>query len=162
MKNKAKKGGGGNPPSERPVGRPSDFTPEIAEYICGKIAEGKSMRSICAEDSMPSLPTVFSWMRKFPEFLKQYETAMEMRAVYYSEELMEIADDGTNDWMLNNRPDNPGWVANGEALQRSRLRVDTRKWVASKLLPKKYGDKVGVEHSGKVEGLAINIDLGDK
>ena len=62
-----------------------------------------------------------------------------------ADELIEISDNGKNDWMLRNGKDEPGYEANGEHLQRSRLRVDTRKWMLSKALPKIYGDKTQVE-----------------
>ena len=66
----------------------------------------------------------------------------EAQADALAEETLEIADDGKNDWMLDNDPDNPGYKLNGEHVQRSRLRVDARKWFASKVAPKKYGEKV--------------------
>lgn len=59
-----------------------------------------------------------------------------------ADEVMDISDDGANDWMQRNDPDNPGYVVNGEHQARSRLRVDTRKWYLSKLAPKRYGDKI--------------------
>src|SRR3990172_7086066 len=64
---------------------------------------------------------------------------------------MDISDDGTNDWMASNDPENPGYRVNGEHIARSRLRVDTRKWIASKLKPKKYGEKLDIAHSGSIE-----------
>lgn len=153
----AKKGAGKEPAPKRPVGRPSDYNTQTADAICAKMAEGYSLRSICEEESMPSVPTVFSWLRKFPEFLKQYEDAMELRAIYHAEELMDISDDGRNDWMekRNKEGENVGWQVNGEAIQRSRLRVDTRKWIASKLLPKKYGDKIEHEHKGEITTIQV-------
>jgi hypothetical protein len=57
-----------------------------------------------------------------------------------AESIVDIADDGSNDWMASNNPKNPGWMVNGEAVQRSRLRVDTRKWLLAKLQPRKYGE----------------------
>ena len=63
----------------------------------------------------------------------------------------DIADDGTNDWQERQNKDGSSYIAlNTEHVQRSRLRVDTRKWIASKLKPKKYGDKQAVEHSGNI------------
>ena len=63
-----------------------------------------------------------------------------------ADELLEISDDGRNDWMERNGEDDRGWVANGEHMGRSRLRVDTRKWLLSKALPKLYGEKVTTTH----------------
>jgi hypothetical protein len=97
---------------------------------------------------MPCVTTVFSWLRKYPEFLKQYETAKEESADLHAEDMLDIADNGSNDWMAANDPENAGYRSNGEHIQRSRLRVDTRKWIASKLKPKKYGDRVQAELTG--------------
>lgn len=96
---------------------------------------------------MPSVQTVFSWMRRFPKFLEQYARAKEESADALADEMLEIADNATNDWMQRHGKDDAGWVANGEHIQRSRVRIDTRKWLASKLKPKKYGDRVDLTNS---------------
>jgi len=87
---------------------------------------------------------------KNSEFRQQYALAREVQAEHHIDEIVEIADDGTNDYMEKRNADGAlvGWTENGENVQRSRLRVDTRKWAASKLAPKKYGDKQVDEHSG--------------
>jgi len=99
---------------------------------------------------MPAMSTVFLWLATHKEFSEQYELAVQARSAYHAEELLDIADDGSNDWMERKGDDGSvqGWKENGEAIQRSRLRVDTRKWLLSKLQPKKYGDKTAHEHSG--------------
>lgn len=130
------------------LGRPSDYTQELADRICEQLAEGKSLRSICRADDMPEARTVFRWLRIHEEFCQQYTRAKEESADAHSEDMLDIADDASNDWMAANDPDNPGYRVNGEHIQRSRLRIETRKWLASKLKPKKYGDRVGLEHSG--------------
>lgn len=61
-----------------------------------------------------------------------------------AEDIIEISDEGSNDWMAANDPENAGYRANGEHIARSRLRVDTRKWIMSKLAPKKYGEKLEI------------------
>lgn len=129
-----------------PVGRPSSYTPERAEAICALLAEGMSLRTVCKQEGMPDCATVFSWMRKFPEFLKQYEKSKAESADYLVEEMLDIADDGSNDWMEKHSKEgeNIGWQVNGEHVQRSRLRLDTRKWIASKLKAKKYGEKIEI------------------
>jgi hypothetical protein len=85
-----------------------------------------------------------------PEFQDQYAHAREAQADAIFDDILEIADDGRNDWMekKDSEGENIGWRENGEALRRSALRVDARKWMAGKLRPKKYGDKVVNEHSG--------------
>lgn len=77
--------------------------------------------------------------------MDQYARAKEESADSLADEILDIADNATNDWMKRNHgEDDPGWVANGENIQRSRVRIDTRKWIASKLKPKKYGDKMAI------------------
>jgi len=129
-----------------PGGRPSDYTPEIADKICSQISDGKSLRTICKAASMPSVVTIFSWLRKHPEFVKQYETAKQEQSDMLVEEMLDISDDSASDYISTEH----GEKINTEHVQRSRLRVDTRKWIASKLKPKKYGEKQEVEHSGSL------------
>jgi len=135
-----------------PAGRPTDYTPELAAKICEQLACGISLRTVCRADSMPCAASVFLWLRKYPEFSEQYAKAKEESADALVEDILDIADDGSNDWMEIKDKEGAieGWRQNGEALQRSRLRVDTRKWIASKLKAKKYGDKIEHEHSGKI------------
>ena len=118
------------------------YAPEIVDRICSEIANGKSLRTICNMDGMPDKRKVFEWVSKYPDFKAKYDVAIRERAHAYVEEMMDIADNGTNDWMENNDPDNPGWKFNGEHVQRSKVRLEARKWVACKLLPKIYGEKV--------------------
>lgn len=131
------------------MARPSDYTLEIAMTICERLVEGESLRAICREDAMPGLSTVFRWLESHEPFREQYARAREMQAEGFADELTEIADDARNDWM--NRALKGGdteRVIDSEHITRSRLRVDTRKWIASKLLPKKYGDKLETTHQG--------------
>ena len=143
------------------MGRPSDYTQELADQICARLADGESLRSVCRDDAMPDKSTVFKWFRIQPGFVDQYARAKEESADALSDEMLDIADDGRNDWMKRNAEDDAGWQANGENVQRSRVRIDTRKWLASKLKPKKYGDKVDLTHAGpdggpiKVEEIVI-------
>lgn len=132
-------------------GRPTLYSQELADEICAQLAEGKSLRSVCKAESMPSTTTVFGWMRRHPEFLNQYARAKDESADALVDEMLDIADEATNDWMEVHDPENPGYRFNGEHVNRSRLRVDTRKWVASKLKPKKYGEKLDIAHSGTIE-----------
>ncbi|TXH10037.1 MAG: terminase small subunit protein [Spirochaetes bacterium] len=139
------------------MGRPSSFTEEIAAEICAQIIEGKSLRTICLADDMPDVRTVMRWVSSNPLFRQQYARAKEEQADALVEEILDISDDGTNDWMEARDKDGAaiGWRENGEAIQRSKLRVDTRKWVASKLKAKKYGDsaslRVGGEDGGPIK-----------
>lgn len=132
-----------------PGGRPSTYTQELADRICEGIALGSSLRTVLTGDDMPVMSTVFKWIREHEEFSNQYARACEERTEAMSEDLLDIADDGSNDWMEVHKGDTEAWVTNGEALQRSRLRVDTRKWLMSKMKPKKYGDKIDVTSGGE-------------
>ena len=129
-----------------PGGRPPIFTQDLADIICERIAEGQSLRSILRDEDMPAMGTVLRWLVVSEEFLLQYTKAREVQAETLADEMQDIADDGSNDWMARQGKDgeNVGWVLNGEHVQRSRLRIETRKWIASKLKPKKYGDKLGL------------------
>lgn len=70
--------------------------------------------------------------------------AREAQADTLADEILDIADDATNDFMMTEQ----GLKYDGDSVQRSRLRVDSRKWLAGKLRPKKYGDKIETEHTG--------------
>lgn len=130
------------------MGRPSEFNQEIASGICERIADGESLRSICASDDMPAKSTVFKWLTQQNGFADQYAHAREAQADTLFDEMLDIADDARNDWMERNGKDDAGWEANGEHIQRSKLRLEARKWMAGKLRPKKYGDKITQEHTG--------------
>ena len=99
---------------------------------------------------MPSPATVFKWMREHPDFLKQYARACDERTEAMSEDILDIADDGENDYMTIKRGDQEYEVVNREAIQRSQLRVETRKWLMAKMKPKKYGDKLEVDNTGEI------------
>jgi hypothetical protein len=144
-----------------PGGRPSEFSQEIADAICERLIDGESLRSICKSDEMPSKSTVIRWLAddRYERFRVQYAHAREAQAETFVDEICDIADDGSNDWMVRNNPNNPGWVENGEAISRSKLRVDTRKWAASKMAPKKYGEKITQELTGKDGGAIETKDL---
>jgi hypothetical protein len=129
------------------MGRPSSFTQEIADRICERIAEGEGLRRIVLDEGMPSEKTVYRWLRENGDFRQQYACAREDQAEHFLDEIMDIADDASRDTVATDS----GEVANTEWIQRARLRVDARKWAMSKLAPKKYGDKIGIEHSGQIE-----------
>lgn len=141
-----------------PAGRPTDYTQEKADVICERLADGESLRTICDDEDMPARSTVFRWLSLHKEFSDQYARAKEVQAEVLADELISIADDGRNDWMerKTDEGDHLGWRENGEAIRRSALRIDTRKWVAAKLLPKKYGEKVRQEITGE-DGGAVQV-----
>jgi hypothetical protein len=147
------------------VGRPSDFTQEVADRICDEIASGKSLRSICKAGDLPDKSTVFRWLGENTKFRDQYACAREAQADYMAEDILDIADDGTNDYGFKEGEDKDGEGAKpvflAENVQRSKLRVDARKWLASKLAPKKYGDFQRTELTGK-DGGPVSLSIADQ
>jgi hypothetical protein len=117
------------------TGRPSDFTQEIADEICDRLGKGESIREICADDWLPHKSTVYRWLgdENNRAFRDQYACAREAQADGKFDKAWEIAS-----------------AATVETVQLARLQVDTVKWQASKLAPKKYGEKVS--HVGGDEG----------
>lgn len=127
------------------TGRPSEFTEEIADEICDRISSGESLRRICSDEGMPSKTSVFRWLYNNKEFCFQYARAREVQADSLADEILDICDDGSNDTYT----DEEGNVrVNTDVIARSRLRVDTRKWIASKLKPRVYGEKIQQELTG--------------
>lgn len=135
------------------AGRPTDFSSIVADMICNRIADGESLRSICDADDMPNKATVFRWLTSHAEFSDQYARAREAQADAIVDEMLDIADDGRNDWMERHDDEggNIGWRENGEAIRRSALRIDARKWMAAKLRPKKYSEKLDVNSKTTLE-----------
>ena len=136
------------------VGRPTTYNEEIASLICARMADGESLRSICRDDAMPALSTVFLWVSKHSEFSEQYKLAMASRADAMFEDMIDIADDGRNDYIVNGDGEER---FNTEHVQRSRLRLDTRKWMLARMLPKKYGDKVIDDNDGNDSEIEIRV-----
>ncbi len=138
------------------VGRPSSFTQEMADAICERLSDGESLRSICSSEDMPNKATVFRWLAAGEQFATRYARAREAQADVLVDEMVDIADDGSNDWMEKRFGEETRWVENGEALRRSALRVSTRQWIAEKLKPKKYGSKLALTDG---EGGPLKIEV---
>ena len=131
-------------PGLKKAGRPTKYSAAVAQKICDLIAAGKTLKQIDEEPSLPSESTIMSWLADgaHRQFLEQYARAREAYADKLAAETLEIADDSSED--LRTDPKTGAELTDHEVVARSRLRVDTRKWLASKLAPKKYGDKVAV------------------
>src|SRR3954452_13992490 len=128
------------------MGRPSVFSEAIAAEICERLASGESLRVICRDDTMPGQTTVFRWLSEGRDgFREQYACAREAQADRFADEIIEIADDTSGDWIERDGV----VVVDHEHIQRSKLRVDTRKWLMARMAPRKWGDKV--VHSGDPE-----------
>lgn len=116
-------------------GRPTIYTDKLAARICERLAAGETLRAICRDDDMPAEATVRGWATDIEHpFSAQYARAREIGYQAWADSMVDIADDSTGD---------PA---------RDRLRVDTRKWIMSKALPKIYGDKQTTELTGPEGG----------
>jgi hypothetical protein len=130
------------------MGRPSDYTEEKGTEICRLLATGRSLRSICLQDDMPNFDTVLRWAERFPSFRGQYAEARSAQAELWAEEIVDIADGNKLDTKLVARGDELVETLDWDHVQRAKLRVDARKWIAARLLPKKYGDTQNLRVSG--------------
>lgn len=128
------------------------YDQSVRDKICELIADGKSVREICRMEGMPAMSAVFRWLSEDKAFQEQYTRAREVQADTLFEEMLEIADDARNDWMERNGEENSGWQFNGEHVQRSKLRLEARKWMAGKLRPKVYGEKSELAVTGQGGG----------
>jgi len=140
------------------LGRPTDFTPELAEAICEAIANTpRGLDFICeTTKGFPSARTVHRWLAADDAFRQNYALARDRQADLLFDECLEIADDRSGDTKIVGRDGEEREVMDAEFAQRSRIRIDTRKWMAGKLAPKKYGERASVEVSGK-DGKPIEI-----
>jgi hypothetical protein len=117
--------------AQQGTGRPSIFSQELADAIFAEIGEGRGLSDICRDAGMPNRTTVYRWLAEDEAFRRQYAVACEMRAEHMGDQILDIAANGAP-----------------EDTQRARLMIDARKWMMSKLAPKKYGEKIVNEHAG--------------
>lgn len=128
-------------------GRPPKYSGKIADKICTLIVEGQTLREICGGEEFPNVSTVFRWLAddRYRDFRDQYARAKEVQAELMADEILRIADDGTNDYVQRQSGNSVRFAFRGEHVQRSKLRIDARKWLLSKMLPKKYGHKIEIK-----------------
>ena len=126
------------PSEKKPVGRPTDYSIELAQKICARIANGEGLVKMCKEDGMPARSSVMLWIFKNKEFSDMYAQAREQQADFFFEEILEISDHTGGDTYIDEKGRER---TDHENINRSRLTVDTRKWVIARLAPKKYGDQ---------------------
>lgn len=151
--------------SETPMGRPTVYTEDIANEICARLSDGESLLRITKDPHLPSKSTIHRWLfdDDKKEFWDKYKRARDEQAETLIDEIVDIADDGTNDWMEREHQNgNTYTVLNGEHVQRSRLRIDTRKWYASKVLPKKYGEKLDLTSKGEAMTVMFDSSFNNK
>ena len=118
-------------PWEAQHGRPSEYSDEIAQEICDKLADGQSLASICREYDIPSRATVYNWLEAHPSFLDRY---VRVRSTWQAESLADNVLD------ISNTEDDP---------RKAQVKINAAIWVAGKLAPKKYGETkhLSVEHT---------------
>ncbi len=115
------------------------YTPELGAEFCRRIIEGRMVRDVCSDPDMPSSRSFYAWLREYPELAEHYAVAKELQCDAIAADILKIADTADADNVVDeygNIKPNHEWIA------RSKLRVDSRKWLLSKMLPKKYGDKI--------------------
>lgn len=128
------------------IGRPSIFSAELSTTVLVRLAEGRSLRSVCADEDMPSLTTVMKWLREDDAFAQHYAGAREARAEVMFEELDEVSEDAAS-------ADNAVTVAG------LRLKADNIKWKLARMSPKKYGDKLAVGGADDMPAIAHNLTV---
>ena len=142
------------------MGRHSIYTPALAAEICDRISRGEPLEVICRDEGMPASRNVREWVsadsrpKEVPAtFASDFARAREDGYDAIAADCLEIADDGKNDWMAAQAADGDERAIaariNGEHVQRSKLRIETRLKLLAKW-SKRYGDRVGVEHSGAI------------
>ncbi|HWE98843.1 MAG TPA: hypothetical protein VG248_03515 [Caulobacteraceae bacterium] len=142
-------------PKRRKVGRPLTYSTKVATEVCELIAMSNVglARQLKDRADLPSETTVMRWLDQFPEFREQYARARERQADLLVDEALEIADDTSGDVIMGKH----GPMMDAEFVARSKLRVETRKWMAGKLAPKKYGEASRVELTG-ADGGPIQLE----
>lgn len=139
------------------VGRPTDYSEELAAEICERLANGQSLAAMCREPGMPNASSVYLWLIKHKEFSEMYARAREDQADTLADQIIDIAD--TPQIGIKTKTGKDGVETHeGDMIEHRRLQVDARKWVAAKLKPRKYSEKFLNEHSGPDGSkLVINI-----
>jgi len=127
----------------------SRYTDAIARKICERLMMGESMAQICKDPRMPTVRSVTRWLAdpQLADFREMYYFARRVQAEVRIDEIIEIADDTTNDWenVYDKNGEVVGLKPNNEAIQRSRVRIDTRKWLAARLVPRIYGERKEID-----------------
>lgn len=144
---------------EKPtMGRPSVYSDKLANDICIRIALGESLRRICMEDKMPAQSSVYEWLLRHADFAEKYTRARELQAETQFDELTDIVDQPPE---LNHVVDKNGELVevkfDSSYVQWMKLRVDTRKWTAARMAPKKYGEQKTPEQTQDLTVIDVNV-----
>lgn len=127
------------------MARPTDYTEEIAGKILEGLAMGKTLNQILLDEGMPDRVTVWRWQKANEEFRNLYAQSRIEQAHYWSDEIIDISDDGSRDYKESG---DKGPVVDMDHIARARLRVDTRKFLMAKIVPKIYGERIAQEITG--------------
>jgi transposase-like protein len=126
-------------------GRPTKYSDELADEVCLRIATSKDGIHKIAEEFGIGAWTLFNWKYEHEYFSHKYARAKELQAEFLKQQIIDIADDSTNDEEVTEY----GVKMNREFVERSKLRVQTRQWLMGRLAPKEYGDKKQEEDTAK-------------
>jgi len=143
------------------MAKPHSYTPEIGAEILRRMAGGEFIKRICEDEHMPSRATVYEWIasiddERLADFLKLLPRARYAHALALSDDVVDIADDGSNDWMeRETEKGNIVTVLNHEHIQRSKLRVDVREKRMKYIAPNQFGDQLAITGA---DGGPIEID----
>lgn len=132
---------------------PSKYTEELADEIVERISTGVTLREICREEGKPHWTTVYDWIRDNQDFALRIARARELGHDAIAEECIEIADDSGAELTID--PKTGAIKIDGEAIQRAKLRIETRLKLLSKWSSGKYADKVAVNHGGQKDNPLI-------
>ena len=138
------------------MGRPSKFTLKLADLICERLSDGESLRTICEDDDMPNRSAVFRWLAAHEGFRSQYAHARESQADTLADEILDLADRLRLGIKTTTKPNGDTETVEGDMVERAKLQIEARKWLAGKLRPKVYGDKVHQEVTG-ADGAALTV-----
>ena len=133
----------------------------MADAICEQLASGRSLVQVCNDPDYPDPATVYRWLEKFEPFREKYARAREQQAELYAAEIIALSDTPVEARKVVIKPDGSEEITIGDAVDRTRLQIDARKWYASKLAPKKYGDKLQTEITGTLD-IASVVDAARK
>ena len=132
------------------VTRPLTYTERVANVICKKLMQKMTLTKICEDPRMPKQATVINWLAnpKLKEFRERYYEARRIAAEMRVDEIFDIMEDTEDDWVetFDKHGEPNGFKPNHDAINRARLKIDTIKWYAGKMVPKIYGDNINVEH----------------
>lgn len=138
----------------------STYTKELGEHICNGILQGRTLKSITGDSNMPRLNTIMTWLHQFEEFNTMYYKARQLQMELIIDGILEISDDASNDYThyVDEKTGEVTHIFNHEHVARSRLKIDTRKFLAAKLAPRIYGERVTIDHQGGVKASLVIMD----